>query len=36
MGLGLHNLNARYMLLSQKEIDIKNENGFFKVTIPLL
>jgi two-component system, LytTR family, sensor kinase len=36
LGLGLYNLNTRYMLLSQKEISISDENGIFKVMIPIL
>jgi two-component system, LytTR family, sensor kinase len=35
-GLGLHNLNARYQLIGNKDITIKDDNNFFTVTIPIL
>ncbi|MGL5318819.1 MAG: sensor histidine kinase, partial [Bacteroidales bacterium] len=35
-GRGLQNLNGRYQLIAQQEIEIREENGFFKVSIPLL
>jgi two-component system, LytTR family, sensor kinase len=35
-GLGLHNLNARYELLSQKSIEIQKDAHFFKVILPIL
>jgi two-component system, LytTR family, sensor kinase len=35
-GRGLYNLNTRYMLLANKEIDIIDTNGIFKVTIPII
>lgn len=34
-GIGLDNLAKRYKLLFKKDIDIKEENGIFTVTIPL-
>ncbi len=36
LGVGLANLNARYLLLSQQTINISNGNGIFKVTVPIL
>jgi two-component system, LytTR family, sensor kinase len=35
-GLGLYNLDNRYMLLSQKHIDIQQDAHSFKVNIPVL
>jgi two-component system, LytTR family, sensor kinase len=35
-GMGLYNLNTRYVLLANKEIDIVDTDGIFKVTIPIL
>jgi two-component system, LytTR family, sensor kinase len=35
-GMGLYNLNTRYVLLANKEIDIVDADGIFKVTIPIL
>lgn len=35
-GKGLENLNGRYQLIAQKEIRIQEENGYFKVSVPLL
>jgi two-component system, LytTR family, sensor kinase len=35
-GMGLYNLNTRYMLLTEKEIEIEDGEGIFKVTIPIL
>jgi two-component system, LytTR family, sensor kinase len=36
LGMGLYNLNTRYMLLANKEIDILDTDGFFKVIMPIL
>lgn len=35
-GIGLENLAKRYNLLFKRDIDIKEEDGIFKVTIPLI
>jgi two-component system, LytTR family, sensor kinase len=35
-GMGLYNLNKRYMLLVDKEINIVDTDGIFKVTIPII
>lgn len=35
-GIGLENLAKRYNLLFKREIEIKEENGMFSVTIPLI
>jgi two-component system, LytTR family, sensor kinase len=35
-GMGLYNLNTRYVLLANKEIDIIDTDGIFKVTIPII
>jgi LytS/YehU family sensor histidine kinase len=35
-GIGLKNLNSRYFLLTQKEIEITNDGEFFMVNIPLI
>lgn len=35
-GLGLHNLNQRFQYLSNQEIDIRQTDTHFSVTIPLL
>lgn len=35
-GKGLQNLNGRYQLIAHQEIKIREENGYFKVSVPLL
>jgi two-component system, LytTR family, sensor kinase len=35
-GMGLYNLNTRYMLLANKEIEIVDADGVFKVRIPII
>lgn len=34
--VGLHNLNERYKLITDKEITVKDEEGIFSVSLPLL
>lgn len=36
LGIGLSNLDKRYQLMFRKEIDIKKDNQFFSVAIPLI
>jgi len=36
LGTGLQNLKARYQLLSDKKIDIKESNNFFSISIPII
>jgi Putative regulator of cell autolysis len=35
-GIGLHNIRNRYLFLSGKEVKITDENGIFKVSLPLV
>lgn len=35
-GIGLKNLQGRYLMLTGKDIQIDNSNGYFKVFLPLL
>jgi LytS/YehU family sensor histidine kinase len=35
-GVGLKNITSRYAFLTEKKVDIKNENQIFKVVIPLI
>ena len=35
-GIGLNNIKSRYLFLSGKEVKINEENGIFKVSLPLI
>ncbi|MEO1254323.1 MAG: histidine kinase, partial [Bacteroidota bacterium] len=35
-GIGLNNLQARYLYLSNEPVEVKNSNGIFSVRLPLL
>jgi hypothetical protein len=35
-GLGLANISAKYKLLNQPDILVKNNGKYFKVTVPLI
>ncbi|MDP5171076.1 MAG: histidine kinase, partial [Bacteroidia bacterium] len=35
-GVGLSNIRARYQMISDREVEIDQQDGVFKVTLPLL